>query len=90
MNLSMTKDTIHPGSQAAVASAMTGWNLVAFQAVSVSCLNEQSIVGRTVRLMTLDTSAPFDQMFIDGAMLEEKRPRFVGMAVLTSPVKPDC
>lgn len=60
MNISMAENAIEPGSQAVMRGAMSRWNIVAFQAVTVSGLDQKTVVSRTMRLMALDTAAAGD------------------------------
>ena len=64
--------TVHAGvlcPDPTMLDPVFGWNAVALVAVAVPALIQQTVVRRTVRLMTLDATSSFDKMSIDDRVL---------------------
>ena len=87
MNFTMAIDARQFGSQPTVLSAVFRRDRVALQTKPVARLFEKHVVGRTVRLMTLNTPSAFDEVAVNNRMLERKRTGLIAVATLTGPVQ---
>ncbi len=65
VDFSMTENAGEAAPQTAVHGAMLGRNAVTLQAGAVIGLGQQPVVGRTVRIMALGTSAAVDGVLVN-------------------------